>query len=295
MPREIQKSSRTDLLSGSTAPLPSVHPLGQTPLYGPPISQHVVIILGVGPGLGLALAKVFASQGYITVIMSRNLDRLQTWAQELNVIAQRARTQSTQDALSIAVQCDVLSNDSVNSAIDTILRSYPSTKGYRIGTAIYNASIRKKSPFLEQTDEQMSQSVQASVSSAFVFMKRVITEMNRDHTGGNILVTGATSSTRGREGFAAFSAGKTGLRRLCETAAREFGPDGIHVAHVIIDGLIDSDAARRFLLGSDERRRFPDSTVLIPDEMAKSYLFLAQQAPSAWTFEMDLRPAKEHF
>lgn len=88
------------------------------------------------------------------------------------------------------------------------------------------------------------------------------------------------------------------LLAVCRLPAHH---QNIHVAHVILDGLIDSQTARDYLLGSgsgsdgDKRLRFPDKTVLLPDEVAKTYLFLAQQAPSAWTFEVDLRPAKEKF
>lgn len=169
--------------------------------------------------MGLALARTFAAQGYPTVIMSRNLDRLNEWARELDAVARRVVPETpSYQPLSAAVQCDVLSSQSVDEAITTALSRFPSH--FRIGTAIYNASVRKKSPFIEQTHEQMEDSLQASVLSAFVFFKRVISHMNERESGGNILVTGATSATRGREGFAAFSAGKTGLRRLCEVSRR---------------------------------------------------------------------------
>ncbi len=107
-------------------------------------------------------------------------------------------------------------------------------------------------------------------------------------------MTGATSSTRGREGFASFAAAKSGLRAMCQSIAREYGPKRVHVAHIIVDGLIESDTAKRHF-GFPEGQRFADGTVLRPEEMAKTWLFLAQQQESAWTFEMDLRPAKEHF
>lgn len=112
--------------------------------------------------------------------------------------------------------------------------------------------------------------------------------------GGSILVTGATSSVRGREGFAAFAASKGGLRQICQSVAREYGPNNIHVAHIIVDGLIDSQEARDFL-GLEKGQRFATHSVLRPEEMAKTWLFLASQNQSTWTFEMDMRPAREHF
>lgn len=308
MPRNISSNSRTDLLSPTTAPLPSIKPLGLTPLHGPPRHEHLVIVLGVGPGMGLAIARVFAAQGYAVVIMSRSKERLQGWAKELDQLA-RARLQQDgetpppgDEQLSAAVTCDVLSTESVKAALVEALKLFPKR---RLGTAIYNASVRKKAPFLEQTEQQVADSLQASVLSAFAFLQGCVREMIRPASGssdgegpigGTILVTGATSATRGREGFAAFSSGKTGLRRLCEVAAREHGSDNVHVAHVVVDGLIDSETARKFLgfdVGKGER--FRDGTVVLPEEAAKSYLFLAQQRVEGWTFEMDLRPAREHF
>ncbi|PWN27092.1 NAD(P)-binding protein [Jaminaea rosea] len=261
--------------------------------------------------MGLAIAQVFAAQGYAVVIMSRNKQRLAGWAEELDQTA-RSKLQSEgqlapkEEQLAAAVSCDVLDTDSVKAGMAEALRLFPTR---RLGTAIYNASVRKKAPFIEQTEQQVKDSLQASVVSAFAFLQATVREMikpaadtssgnqeRKGPIGGNILVTGATSATRGREGFAAFSSGKTGLRRLCEVAAREHGPDGVHVAHVFVDGLIDSDTARKFLgFDTSKGERFADGTVVLPSEAAKSYLFLAQQQRAAWTFEMDLRPAKEHF
>lgn len=117
---------------------------------------------------------------------------------------------------------------------------------------------------------------------------------NNEGKGGSILVTGATSSIRGREGFAAFAASKGGLRQICQSVAREYGPQHIHVAHIIVDGLIDSQEARNYL-GLQKGQRFGSDSVLRPEEMAKAWLFLASQNESTWTFEMDMRPAREHF
>lgn len=139
-------------------------------------------------------------------------------------------------------------------------------------------------------------------------------EQHNQGLGGSIIVTGATSSTRGREGFAGFAASKSGLRAICQSVAREYGPkvrcakripffsrahshstmQNIHVAHVIVDGLIESQQAIDFF-GMPKGSRFPDGAALLPPQMAKAWLFLAQQHPSCWTFEMDMRPAKEHF
>ncbi|PWN19528.1 NAD(P)-binding protein [Microstroma glucosiphilum] len=307
---------RNDLLHRPlpSSPPPPPLPLGLTPLHGPPRHEHLVLIIGVGPGMGLCIAQHFAAQGYATALLSRDVQRLEGWARELDVVAKerlrRDREEANQSGsqgkaeeaapLSRGVFCDVLDPDSVLTGIRSALQLFP---GRKLGTAIYNASVRVKRPFLAQTEAQVRDSFQASIMSSFVFMKECVTLMKGGEegvggagtgSGGTILATGATSATRGRASFAAFSMGKTGLRRICEVAAREHGKDNIHIAHIVIDGLIDSSAARKHL-GLSDSEYFHDDTVVDPREAAKAYLFLAQQAPSAWTFEMDLRPAREHF
>lgn len=155
--------NRTDLLNPTSDPYPKVEALGTGPLYGPPRDEHVVLILGVGPGLGLALAHTFAAQGYTTAIMSRSKDRLDAWAAELDKVARNARgaqDNKEQKPLSLAFACDVLDNASIERAINQAAAAWPDKK---IGTAIYNASIRKKKPFLELPMKSMEDSVQASM------------------------------------------------------------------------------------------------------------------------------------
>lgn len=147
---------------------------------------------------------------------------------------------------------------------------------------------------MQQRLERVQEGVQGSILAGFTFAQAALRKMEEHGQGGNLIVTGATSSTRGREGFAGFAASKSGLRAMCQSIAREYGPKNVHVSHVIVDGLIESDAALEYL-GRPKASRFPDGSALLPPQMAKTWLFLAQQHPSAWTFEMDLRPAREHW
>jgi NAD(P)-dependent dehydrogenase (short-subunit alcohol dehydrogenase family) len=110
---------------------------------------------------------------------------------------------------------------------------------------------------------------------------------------GTILFTGATASMRGAAGFAAFAAAKSGLRAVAQSMARELGPLGIHVAHVVIDGAIDGTFIRS--MSSDVDALLERNAILEPDEIAKSYVWLHKQARSAWTHELDLRPWVEPF
>lgn len=237
---------RNDLLSRPlpSSPPPAPLPLGLTPLHGPPRHEHLVLIIGVGPGMGLCVAQHFAAQGYATALLSRDVERLEGWAKELDAVARQrlrqdgetadrpARQKRTEEALALSrgVFCDVLDPDSVLAGLRTALQLFP---GRKLGTAIYNASVRVKRPLLAQTEAQVRHSFQASIMSSFVFMKECVTLMKggegegegKKGLGGTILATGATSATRGRASFAAFSIGKTGLRRICEVAAREHGKD----------------------------------------------------------------------
>jgi NAD(P)-dependent dehydrogenase (short-subunit alcohol dehydrogenase family) len=110
---------------------------------------------------------------------------------------------------------------------------------------------------------------------------------------GTILFTGATASLRGRDHFAAFAAAKHGLRAVAQSMARELGPKGIHVAHVICDGSIDGVFSRQNIPDLD--RRLAENRVLKPADVAEAYLALHKQKPSAWTHELDLRPWSESF
>ena len=105
---------------------------------------------------------------------------------------------------------------------------------------------------------------------------------------GTILFTGATASVRGKEGFSAFAGAKHALRALAESMARELGPQGIHVAHIIVDGIIDTPWSRENF--AELIKSLPKDGILNPDEIAENYIFLHNQPRSAWTFEMDVRP-----
>src|SRR6202042_2211021 len=109
-----------------------------------------------------------------------------------------------------------------------------------------------------------------------------------ERQAGTLIFTGASASLRGRANFSSFAAAKAALRMTAQSLAREFGPQGIHVAHVIVDGVIDGDRVRSMI--PDLGTRFGENGALHPDEIAKSYLMLHRQHPSAWTHELDLRP-----
>lgn len=181
---------------------------------------------------------------------------------------------------------------------------------------------RSRIPFLEISEKDITTSATINVVSATAFSQAAVRAFtapgSESEQGGTLIMTGATSATRGHMHFGAFAAGKHGLRALSQSIAREYGPQGVHVAFVVrpprsspafqpaltppgvqvIDGTILTRITAR-MFGSaegkdpnwmqDERRR------LSPDSIARAYLYLHQQTPDAWTLEMDLRPAKEKF
>lgn len=206
------RRNRIDLLQPDFTPHAPVQRLGQDLLHGPSLSDHIVIILGVGPGLGLSIATAFAERGYTTALLSRTKSRLDGWASTLHETALAFRTAhhlpthtEAKDGkpLSAAFACDALDSTSITTAVKQVCEFWPAKK---IGTACFNASVRKRGPFLQQRLEQVHQGVQASILAGFVFAQSVIAEMQKHAQGGNLIVTGATSSTRGREGFAGFAA-----------------------------------------------------------------------------------------
>lgn len=122
-----------------------------------------------------------------------------------------------EERLAAAFECDALDNESITQAIQRVCEFWP---GKKLGTACYNASVRKRGPFLEQRLEQVQQGVQGSILAGFTFAQAVLGSMEQHGQGGNLIVTGATSSTRGREGFAGFAASKSGLRAMCQVRPR---------------------------------------------------------------------------
>lgn len=276
----------------STEPPRPVYPLGQAPAHGPAKHEHIVVVIGAGPGVGGSVAKQFAALGYTTAILSRNQERLDEQARELHQIAAHALGAGAGvGVLSKGFACDATDMDAVRRVMQEVTSFWPEKK---LGTAVYNASIRIRRPFLEQTDQDIRSSVAGSIYGGWAFAQSALHAIEAHGQGGTLLFTGASASLRGRRDFASFNAAKAGLRALAQSIAKEYQPRGVHVAHIVIDGLVDSQPARN-MFGMKDSERFPDRYVLRPEEIAKTYVYLAQQDPDVWTHEVDLRPAREHF
>jgi NAD(P)-dependent dehydrogenase (short-subunit alcohol dehydrogenase family) len=158
--------------------------------------------------------------------------------------------------------------------------------------AVFNAGNMVRGNALEVTPEQFESTWRGSAYAGFVFVRAAL-PLLLVSGGGSLLLTGATASVRGGGPFIAFASAKAALRSLAQSAAREYGPQGIHVAHIVIDGGIDGERLRT---GAPERvAAAGEDGLLHPDAIAESYWHLHEQPRSAWTHELDLRPFKERF
>jgi NAD(P)-dependent dehydrogenase (short-subunit alcohol dehydrogenase family) len=240
--------------------------------------QEFVWIAGVGAsaGLGAALARRFSRGGYGVVVTGRTKERIEAVAAELREAGGHA----------VALAADVSSEGELTAA---------ATRVAALGTlagGVFNAAAAERAPSLQLSGAAFEQAWRVSTLGGFLFGREVLRVLV-PRGQGTLLFTGATASLRGRPPFAAFAAAKAGLRSVSQTFAREFGPRGVHVAHVVIDGGIDGERLR-----THSPQRVSDAGpdgLLAPDAIAEAYWQLHVQPRSAWTQEIDLRPYKETF
>ena len=221
------------------------------------------LIVGAGSGLSASLARLFAKSGLRVALAARSADKLASLAQETG-----AKTFS----------CDATKHDQVD-ALFAALDGAPDV-------VIYNASYRTRGPVADLDPAEVEKSIAVSAFGGFLVGQAAARRMMPQGRGA-ILFTGASASVKGYAQSAPFAMGKFALRGLAQSMARELSPQGIHVAHFVIDGGIKS--ARRA-----EPADKPDS-LLDPDAIAQTYLQVLQQPRSAWTHEVELRPWVEKF
>jgi NAD(P)-dependent dehydrogenase (short-subunit alcohol dehydrogenase family) len=239
----------------------------------------MALVLGVGPlqGLGAALARRFAAEGLPVVIAGRSSAKLTLVA---DVIADAG-------GMAIPVVADATSESDVKRLFETA-----TADGRVLEIAAYNVDSNLSAPLLETDLAMFTALWQQNSLGAFLFGREAIKHM-LPQGSGTLFFTGATASLRAKPPFTAFAAAKAAVRALAQGMAREFGPQGIHVVHAIIDGVIDGERAHRqfsrFVAtkGSDG--------LLQLEAIAQTYWAIHQQHPSAWTHELDLRPFKEPF
>ncbi|MDR3478860.1 MAG: SDR family NAD(P)-dependent oxidoreductase [Gammaproteobacteria bacterium] len=233
------------------------------------MNKPVCVIIGVGPGNGAALATRFAKEGYQLALLARSSKTIHKLASEL----EDTRT----------YECDVANNDSVQKTFSQIQHDFGV-----IDVVVFNAGGGAWGNIEEIQPDTFESSWRVNALGLMLVSQQVIPMMKRMGQG-NIIVTGATASKRGGINTAAFAPAKAAQRSLAESMAKYLGPFGIHVALVIIDGVIDIPMTRE---------RMPDKAdafFVKPSEVANTVFWLTQQDPSAWSFEVEVRPFAENW
>ncbi len=231
-------------------------------------AERVAFITGVGPGLGASLARRFARGGYAVALVARHAD----------VVDQLAAEISASGGHALALTADVSRPEEVKTAV-----ARTREKLGKISLLLHNASSSSGDGLLGTSAQDFENSWRIASLGGFVAAQATAPDMIAAGDGAMIF-TGATSSVRGG-GWLAFSSAKFALRGLVQSLARELWPQGVHVAHVVVDGVIGP-------AGATPNDKEPQ---LDPAQMAAAYWHLAEQEPGAWTLELDLRPRAEKF
>ena len=252
-------------------------------------NKKVCLVIGAGDATGGAVAKRFASEGYVACVTRRTLDKLQPLLDDIRKAGGVAH----------GFGSDARKEDEVISLIDHIESSIGP-----IDVLVFNIGANSPNSILTETARRYTKMWEMACLAGFLNGREVAKRMvsrqkdtDQETIGithqGTIIFTGATASLRGSANFAGFSGGKMALRGLAQSMARELGPLGIHVAHTIIDGAIDTEFIRT--LFPDKYALKEQGGILNPDHIADAYWMLHQQPRDAWTHELDLRPYMEKF
>jgi len=237
----------------------------------------VCCVIGAGDATGSAVARRFARESYTVCVARRTEAALKPLVEQINAEGGRA----------VAFGLDARREDQVVSFFNQI-----EAEVGPIEVVVFNVGGNVRFPILETTAQKYFKVWEMCAIAGFLAGReaaRVMLPRGR----GTLLFTGATASLRGAAGFAAFAGGKAALRALAQSMAREFGPQGLHVAHVVIDGLIDTAFARDHF--AQRMAELGPDGILNPDHIAEAYWWLHSQPRDAWTFELDLRPSVERW
>jgi NAD(P)-dependent dehydrogenase (short-subunit alcohol dehydrogenase family) len=235
-------------------------------------NDQVALVIGAGDATGGAIARRFARERYVACVTRRHADKLAPLVGRIESEGGKAR----------AFGSDARKEEEMAALVATIERDVGP-----IEVAVFNIGANVRFPIRETTSRVYFKVWEMGCFAGFL-MGREVAKVMVPRGRGTILYTGATASVRGSAGFSAFSGAKHALRALAQSMARELGPEGIHVAHVVIDGAIDTEFIR-----SNFPQRYAlkeRDGILDPDAIAEAYWQLHCQQRSAWTHELDLRP-----
>ncbi|SDJ33301.1 SDR family oxidoreductase [Pseudomonas indica] len=236
-----------------------------------------MLVMGAGDATGGAVAKRFAREGYVACVARRHAEKLEPLVQDIESAGGQAR----------AFGCDARQEDQVRDLIETIERDIGPLEA-----VVFNIGANVRFPLLETTERVYRKVWEMAALAGFLTGREAARAM-LPRGRGTIIFTGATASLRGRAGFAAFAGAKFALRALAQSMARELGPQGIHVAHPVIDGAIDTAFIRDNFPEMYQRKE--RDGILEPDHIAEIYWQIHGQPRDCWVHEMDLRPWLETF
>ena len=234
--------------------------------------MKTAIVIGVGPdrGLGAQLCKRFAGDGLKVIVAGRTAPALEAIASDIEKAGGTA----------VPIVADATSERDIVALFDAA--------GDALDLAIYNAGNNTPGRVAEMEADYFEKAWRVICFGGFLFGREAVRRM-APKRGGTLLFTGASASLRGRSGFGAFNSAKAGLRTLAQAMAKEYAPDGIHVAHVVVDGAIGGDKIMK---------RFPDAagredSLISIEGIVDAFAFLYRQPERAWSFELDVRTSKE--
>jgi len=237
------------------------------------MTKKVALVIGAGTSLGSAVAKCFAKDGLTAVVARRTGEELATLKKEIEDFG----------GICHPFSLDARKEEDVTNLINKIENEIG-----EIEVAVYNIGANIKFGITETTSQKYYKVWEMAAFGAFLMGREVAKKMI-PRKKGTIIFTGATASVRGGDGFAAFAGAKHAKRALAQSMARELGPKGIHVAHVIIDGAIDTPWIKKLAPDYVKEKKKIDG-IMNPDDIASNYIMLHKQSRNAWTQELDLRP-----
>ncbi|POA27413.1 MULTISPECIES: SDR family oxidoreductase [unclassified Pseudomonas] len=240
-------------------------------------NKKVVLVVGAGDATGGAIAKRFAQEGFVACVTRRSADKLQPLVDAIQASGGEVH----------GFACDARKEEDVVALVEQIESQIGPIEAF-----VFNIGANVPCSILEETARKYFKIWEMACFSGFLNGREVAKRM-ATRQRGTILFTGATAGMRGAAGFAAFAGAKHGIRALAQSMARELGPMNIHVAHVVVDGAIDTDFIRDSF---PEKYALKDQDgILNPEHIAENYWYLHSQPRDAWTFELDLRPWSERW
>ncbi|MEL7429578.1 MAG: SDR family oxidoreductase [Pseudomonadota bacterium] len=239
--------------------------------------KKVCLVIGAGDATGGAIAKRFAREGYVAVPVRRKLEHLETLAQEIRKAGGEV----------VPIGCDARDEEAMVALFERIEKEIG-----ELEVVVFNIGANVRFPFEEIEVRKFTKIWELACFAGFLTCREAARRMV-PRGRGSILVTGASASLKGYAGGAAFASAKFAMRGMTQSLARELWPKGIHVAHFVIDGAIDTEFIREFWPQAYKKK--DEGGILDPEHIAENYWNVHCQPRDSWTFEMDLRPWMETF